>query len=83
MKATINITEIEIKEIEIPVTTVTLERDIDPNKVHLFYCNDCGQSLFQYKGRIAFITPGAAPCNMPIIIRCNVCKKKYMIRTNI
>lgn len=68
---------------ESPVTSVIIERNDDPDLVHMFFCNNCSQALFQHKGRIAFILPGATPCNMPILIECRRCKTKYMIRTNV
>ena len=80
----IKVTTVEqIKVIkQMPVTTVVVERSGDPDEVHMFFCNNCGQAIFQHKGRIAYILPGAAPCNMPIIVECRRCKTKYMVRTN-
>lgn len=72
---------IEVKK-EVLVTSVVIEKNNDPDKLSMFFCNNCGQSLFQHKGRIAFILPGAAPCNMPLIVECRRCKTKYMVRTN-
>jgi len=80
----VKVTTVEniLVEKEIPVTTVVVDRGDDPDEVHMFFCNNCGQALFQHKGRIAFILPGGAPCNMPIIVECRRCKRKYMVRTN-
>ena len=78
----ITIEQIKITK-ELPVTTVVVEKHGDPDDVHMFFCPNCGQPILQYKGRIAFILPGAAPCNMPVIVECKRCKTKYMIRTNV
>jgi hypothetical protein len=80
----IKVTTLEQVEIskEMPVTTVVIERDDDAAMVHMFFCNNCGQAILQHKGRVAYILPGAAPCNMPVIVECRRCKTKYMIRTN-
>lgn len=80
----IKVTTIEqIKvEKEMPVTSIILDKSQDMAEVHMFFCNNCGQAVMQHKGRVAYILPGAAPCNMPVIVECKRCKTKYMIRTN-
>lgn len=81
----VKVTTVEHIEItkDIPVTTVVIEKNNDPDQVKMFFCNNCSQALFQHKGKIAFILPGAAPCNMPVIVECRRCKTRYMVRTNV
>lgn len=82
MKIVIATIEKTTVEKEMPVTTVVLEKTTDLDFVSMFFCNKCGNALFQHKGRVAYILPGAAPCNMPVIVECRRCKTKYMVRTN-
>ncbi len=68
----------EIRDIDV-VTISIVENFTDFFK--MFNCPTCKNPLFQYKGRLVSIIPGAVPTLIPVIIQCsnNNCKQKYLI----
>lgn len=48
---------------------------------HFFYCNDCRNPVFQYKGDVIKTIPGLSVSTTPILNMCsnNQCQKIYNI----
>jgi len=67
--------------VEIPVTSVWLQRDItDPQGYNLkmFFCPNCQNPLIQYKGNVIQIVPGEGPYKVGTVLQCKNCKSRYM-----
>ena len=39
-------------------------------KLQMFKCHKCGIPVFQYKGHIVSMTPGSAPCEVKVVVKC-------------
>lgn len=76
------IAKVQNKYIDIPVISIVIDKSvIDPNLLLMFHCPTCTMSLFQYQGEIAYYTPGLVPMEIPIIVQCKGCKRRYAIRS--
>lgn len=78
----------QVRILDIPkdlnVITVTLTNDrLDPTKLSMFHCSNCGERVIQFMGNVVRIIPGGLPINIlessaHIIAHCLRCKTKYL-----
>lgn len=62
------------------VTSVIITTPKDGfNDLHMFFCYNCKNPLFQYKGRVVSITSGSTPHTVPIILKCSHCKTAIQV----
>lgn len=66
------------QKISMPITSVVLQGD-NTDIVHMFFCFNCRNTLFQYMGRVITITPGSTPHATPILLMCQRCKTTIQI----
>lgn len=48
---------------------------------HMFFCCDCKNPVFQYKGEVVKIIPGEKETLTPIAVQCSnpECRRKYQV----
>jgi len=67
---------------KIDVTSVIISSDPTDKLgevLHMFFCYNCQNPLFQYIGKVMRITPGSTPLSLPVLLKCQRCKKVYQI----
>lgn len=67
------------------VTSVIISHDADdPHgyRLKMFFCPNCQNPIFQFKGHIAKILPGEIPIELPIVIKCSnkACGQIYEVK---
>lgn len=70
------------KKINLNVTSVIIASDPQDTKnqiLHMLFCINCQNPLCQYIGKVIRIVPGTTPLSLPIILKCNRCKRIYQI----
>lgn len=50
------------------------EGKVNPD-LHIFFCWNCQNPLFQYAGKVISITRGSTPYTPPLILQCFKCKQ--------
>ena len=66
----------KIRSIDVTSVVISTPRKGD---LHLFFCWNCQNPLFQYMGKVISITKGSAPYSPPIVMMCNRCKNVIQI----
>lgn len=64
------------------VTSIVLEYDAYPQtppELKIWICPNCANRLFQYAGRFLALIPGKIETELPILVECDRCKRKYLI----
>jgi len=59
----------------------TVKLEYNDKRHHMFYCNDCRNVVFQYKGEVIQILPGLLESSTPMLAMCSndKCNKTYNI----
>lgn len=66
----------------IHITSVIISHPVDDpthEKLHMFFCWNCQNPLFQYVGRVVSLMAGSTPNGIPIILKCTRCKNTLQI----
>lgn len=68
------------KSLEVISVIIASDKNDTKNEVlHMLFCIHCQNPICQYIGKVIRITPGGTPLSLPILLRCQRCKRIYQI----